>query len=127
MREVCKKENMKDNNCSTKSLILTIVGILHYVTNFLTDRCSDIREMSLEPNSPTDSQQMHRKPMNPAYVEFCMDMGNRSANFGQRDGSLRPYSRLSRPEPLLFLPNSSSFVLTRLIGPRSRPTTSQKI
>jgi hypothetical protein len=23
---------------------------------------------------------------------------------GQRDGSLSPYSRLSRPEPLLFLP-----------------------
>jgi hypothetical protein len=43
---------------------------------------------------------------------------------GQRDGSLRPYSRLSRPEPLLFLPSSSSVVLTRLSGPRSRPTTS---
>jgi hypothetical protein len=40
---------------------------------------------------------------------------------------LRPYSRISRPEPLLFLPSSSSVVLTRLGGPRSRPTTSQKI
>jgi hypothetical protein len=30
------------------------------------------------------------------------------------------------PEPLLFLPSSSSIVLTRLSGPRSRPTTSQK-
>jgi hypothetical protein len=29
---------------------------------------------------------------------------------GQRDGSLRPYSGLSRPEPLLFLPSSSSIV-----------------
>jgi hypothetical protein len=36
--------------------------------------------------------------------------------------SLRPYSRLSRPEPLLFLPSSPSVVLTRLSGPRSRPT-----
>jgi hypothetical protein len=27
---------------------------------------------------------------------------------GQRDGSLRPYSRLSRQEPLLYLPSSSS-------------------
>jgi hypothetical protein len=44
----------------------------------------------------------------------------------QRDGSQRPYSRLSRPEALLFLPSSSSVVLTRLSGPRSRPTTSQK-
>jgi hypothetical protein len=33
----------------------------------------------------------------------------------------------SRPNPLLFLPGSSSVVLTRLSGSRSRPTTSQKI
>jgi hypothetical protein len=32
----------------------------------------------------------------------------------------------SRPEPLLFLSSSSSTVLTRLSGHRSRPTTSQK-
>jgi hypothetical protein len=37
------------------------------------------------------------------------------------------YSRFSRPEPLLFIPVSSSVVLTRLSGPRSRPTASQKI
>jgi hypothetical protein len=37
------------------------------------------------------------------------------------------YSRFSRQEPLLFLPSSSSVVLTRLNGPHSRPTTSQKI
>jgi hypothetical protein len=30
---------------------------------------------------------------------------------GQRNGSPRPYSRLSRLEPLLFLPSSSSVVL----------------
>jgi hypothetical protein len=46
---------------------------------------------------------------------------------GQRNRSPRKYSRLSRPEPLLFLPNSFSIVLTRLRGPRSRPITSQKI
>jgi hypothetical protein len=45
---------------------------------------------------------------------------------GKRDGSLRPYSRLSKPEPLLFLPSSSSIVLTKLNGPRSRSITSQK-
>jgi hypothetical protein len=40
-----------------------------------------------------------------------------------------PYGRilLSRPEPLLFLSSSSSVVLMRLSGPRSRPTTSQKV
>jgi hypothetical protein len=42
---------------------------------------------------------------------------------GQRDESLRPYYRLSRPEPLLFLLTSSSVALTRLSGPHSRPTT----
>jgi hypothetical protein len=31
------------------------------------------------------------------------------------------------PEPLLFFSSSSSLVLTRLSGPRSRPITSQKI
>jgi hypothetical protein len=38
-------------------------------------------------------------------------------------GTLRPYSRLSRPEPLLqyFLPSSSSIVLKRLSGPRPNP------
>jgi hypothetical protein len=45
----------------------------------------------------------------------------------QRDGSLRPYSRLSRQEPLLFLQSGSSVVLTRLSGLRSGSTTSQKI
>jgi hypothetical protein len=37
--------------------------------------------------------------------------------------SLRPYSRLSRPELLLLLPSSSSVALPRLSGPRSRHTT----
>jgi hypothetical protein len=46
---------------------------------------------------------------------------------GQLDGSLRPCSRFSRPEPLRFLPSSFSVLLTRLSGPCSRPITSQKI
>jgi hypothetical protein len=48
-------------------------------------------------------------------------------SLGQRDGFLWPYFRLSRPDPLTFLPSSFSIVLMRLSGPRSRPTTSQKI
>jgi hypothetical protein len=61
-------------------------------------------------------------------------VGEVSANFcgqrvslGQRNGSPRPYSRFSRTKPLQFLPSSSSIILTRLSGPRPRPTTSQKI
>jgi hypothetical protein len=33
-----------------------------------------------------------------------------------------PLSQFSRPEPLLFLSSSFSFILTRLSGPCSRPT-----
>jgi hypothetical protein len=61
-------------------------------------------------------------------------IGEVGANFcglkvsrGQRNGSSRPYSRFSRPEPLLFLPSSSSIVITRLSGFCSRSTTFQKI
>jgi hypothetical protein len=45
---------------------------------------------------------------------------------GQHDGSLRPYSRLSRPEPILFFRSSSSSVLTRLSGPLFRPLLLRK-
>jgi hypothetical protein len=58
-------------------------------------------------------------------LHFCIPYTERNANFcgqrvprGQRDGSLQPYSRLSRPEPLLFLSSSSSIVLTRQSGSR---------
>jgi hypothetical protein len=44
---------------------------------------------------------------------------DRRVSRGQRNGSLRPYSRLSGPEPLLFLPSSSSIVLTSS-GSRAR-------
>jgi hypothetical protein len=67
-------------------------------------------------------------------TDWPMLVGEMGANFcglrvpcWQRDGSLRHYSRLSILQPLLFLPSSFSVVLTRLSGPRSRPTTSQKI
>jgi hypothetical protein len=57
-------------------------------------------------------------------------VGEEIANFcgsrvprGQRDGSLGPYSRFSRQEPLLFYQVAPQFVLTRLSGPRSRPNT----
>jgi hypothetical protein len=62
-------------------------------------------------------------------------VGEDSANFFadrkvsrcERGGSPTAVISISRLEPLLFLPSSSSVVPTRLSGPRSRPTTAQKI
>jgi hypothetical protein len=61
-------------------------------------------------------------------IERLPLVGEVSANFcgwrvsrGQRNESLLPYSRFPRPEPLLFLPNSSSVVLTRLVAPGIEP------
>jgi hypothetical protein len=44
-----------------------------------------------------------------ASANFC---GQRMPH-GQHDGSLRPYTRISRQEPLLILPSSSSIVLNK--------------
>jgi hypothetical protein len=72
----------------------------------------------------TETIRTERKPLiGEVRSTFCGWMVLR----GQHDGSLRLYSQISRPELLLFLSSSSSIVLTRLSGPRSRPTTSQTI
>jgi hypothetical protein len=52
---------------------------------------------------------------------------DRGVSRGQRGGSLTAVNSISRSEPLLLLSSSSSIVVTRLSGPRSRPTTSQNI
>jgi hypothetical protein len=58
-------------------------------------------------------------------AKLATTFADRGVPRGHRNGSLRPYSRLSRPESLLLLSSSSSIVLARLSGPRSRPTASQ--
>jgi hypothetical protein len=75
------------------------------------------------------TNELHGLSLRANYTERPPLVGEISVNFcgyrvmhGQHNGSLRPYSRFSRPEPLLFLPSSCSIVLTR-----PRPTTSQKI
>jgi hypothetical protein len=52
---------------------------------------------------------------------------DREVSRSQRRGSLAVVISVSRLEPLLSLSSSSSFVLTWLSGPRSRPADSQKI
>jgi hypothetical protein len=63
----------------------------------------------------------------PLVSEVCANFRGYRGVLWLEQRTPRPYSRFSRPGPLLFLPSSSSIVLTRLSGPRSRPTTSQKI
>jgi hypothetical protein len=45
---------------------------------------------------------------------------------GKRGGTPMAVNLFSRPDRLLFLPCSSSFILTRPSGPSSRPTTTEK-
>jgi hypothetical protein len=63
----------------------------------------------------------------PLVIEVSSNFFGLRMPHGQRDWSLVPYFRLSTLDPLLLLRSSSSIVLTRLSGLRSRPTTSQKI
>jgi hypothetical protein len=62
-----------------------------------------------------------------AFCEVSANFRAKKLPRGLRDRNLLPYSRFCRPLPLLFLSSSSSVVLTRLSGLRSRPTASQKI
>jgi hypothetical protein len=74
------------------------------------------------------SQQANYTTERPPLVgEISANFCGKRVSHGQRNRFPRPYSRFSRPEPLLFHSNSSSVILRRLSGPRSRPTTSQNI
>jgi hypothetical protein len=57
-------------------------------------------------------------------ANFC---GERGVAWSARRIPHGRQSQFSRPEPLLFLSSSSSFILMRLNGPRSGPTATQKI
>jgi hypothetical protein len=63
----------------------------------------------------------------PLAVELVPTFAVRGYHVVSGTNPLRPYSGLSRPEPLLFLPISSSVVPTRLSGPRYRPLVSPGI
>jgi hypothetical protein len=62
----------------------------------------------------------------PLVNEFSANLCGYRVPRCQRDGSLRPYSRISRPDPLLFLPSTSSIVVTRLNWPRLDPLLLRK-
>jgi hypothetical protein len=56
----------------------------------------------------------------PLVGEVSETFEDRGMSRGQRDGSLRPYSRFSKPEQPHFLSSSSPIVLTRLSHPKSQ-------
>jgi hypothetical protein len=76
---------------------------------------------------PESASELYRPSDCSLSAKLVPTFADRGVLCGQRDGSIRPYSRFSKPEPLLFLSSSSSVALTKLSGPRSRPTTSHKI
>jgi hypothetical protein len=88
--------------------------------------CSFVEQKKNQTPCPYSASELYRPSDRRLSTKLVPTLADRGVPHGQRDGSLRPYSRISRPKPLLFLP-SSSVVLTRLRGPRSRPTTSQKM
>jgi hypothetical protein len=57
----------------------------------------------------------------PHICEVSANFCRQSSSRGQLNEYPLTYSRLSRPEPLLFLPNNSSIELTRLSEHCSRP------
>jgi hypothetical protein len=74
-----------------------------------------------EPPWPKSASELYRLSESAKLVPTFADRG---VPRGQREGSLRPCSRFSRPEPLLFLSSSSSKLLTRLSGHRSEKSGS---
>jgi hypothetical protein len=83
-------------------------------------------------SSKTNVVALDREPITPA--ERPPLVGRVSANFCGEGCSVvsatDPHGGnlgFSRPEPLILLPSSSSIVLTRLSGPRSRPTAPEKM
>jgi hypothetical protein len=75
---------------------------------------------------PESANELYRPGDHRFSAKLVPTFADRGVSRGQRDGSLRPYSRFYRPEPLLFLSGSSSVVLTKLSGPHSRPLLPRK-
>jgi hypothetical protein len=85
----------------------TTTASFRSILNTKTSFVARIRERTIPTERP------------PLVSEVSADFCGYRVPCGQRDGSLWPYSRISRLEPLRFLSSSSSIVFTRLNGPLS--------
>jgi hypothetical protein len=63
---------------------------------------------------PESASELYRPNDRRLSAKLVPTFVDRGVPHGQHDGSLQPHSWLSRLEPLLFLPSSSSVVLMRL-------------
>jgi hypothetical protein len=75
---------------------------------------SNIKPLSYKTPWPESASELYRSSDRRFSVKLVPTFADSGVSHGQRDGSLRPYSRISRPEPLLFLLSSSTIVLTWL-------------
>jgi hypothetical protein len=109
-----------------------IITSREYKNKKLAINCVMCMHCAINKNKQKHSKALVRKltiaTERPPFVgEVNANFCGKRVSHGQHNGSSRPYSRLSRAEPLLFLPSSSSVVFTRLNGPCCTPTTTQKI
>jgi hypothetical protein len=120
-------------NTVTNFLVLENVGkIFYYMGHWrLLKKGSNISSLTKKTAKQTPWPESASEPYRPSdrhlsakLVATCVD---RVVTRSQLDGSPTAVISFSRPDPLLFLPSSSSIVLRKLSGPRSRPTTSLKI
>jgi hypothetical protein len=105
-------------------------GDLPYCLSFgdcLNDQMSTDDDRTQCAEKKKSARELYRQSDRRFSAKLVPTFADRGASHGKRNGSPWPYSQISRPGPLLFLPSSSSIVLKRLCGRRSRPTTSQKI
>jgi hypothetical protein len=76
---------------------------------------------------PEFASELYRPSDRRLSAKLIQTFADRGVSRSYREGSLLPYSWISRPKSLLFISSSSSIVLMRLSGQRSRPTISQKM
>jgi hypothetical protein len=81
-----------------------VTGKLPTVAGYSTTVALIIRTKTRWLESTSELYRLSYRRLSAKLVPIFADRG---VPRGQRDGSLRPNSRLSRPGPLLFLPSSS--------------------
>jgi hypothetical protein len=108
------------------SVVIVLFQLLWYLLSFrhLDNRYISTHSHKLKLNSMSSVHERTIPTERPPLVgSLCQLLRIESASATDPHGRIYGF----RPEPLVFLPSSSSVILTRLSGPRSRPTTSQKI